>query len=321
MDIFTGDHPELQVLSLEGNRLEGLQLGVFNGLANLRMLRLVSNLFVSIPVAALRPLPSLSHLYLTNNLIQSLTQQDVLGLDRLHSFDVSYNRLVNIDVGIIQCLPKLTEFAIHGNYLECNCSLAWLRSYENCLCVFEHDKCSTPPSNRKYTIRTFPIEACSEGYEVNCPSEVQCKFVRPYGQPPPIFDMTDDPISFGFQDRSFGSPENATRPPLLKYTASNDEHAPDITTADDTAAGGLTVTNHSDVNFMGFDTAEIELLIRIALASVSCIFLVVVSLLILRRIFWKRTPIIPPHEAAAEALAETSQMYLPTSIEETSVGL
>ena len=169
----------LNTLQLAENRLVSLPQLAFDGLDNLNELDLSVNSLTAVPVKSLRILPSLSKLYLTGNKIVCVPDSAFEHNRNLTVLDLSYNGLVQISPVFMRGIFGLEELYIHGNKFHCDCSLAWMRCFQHCLCVLQTDNCTTPDKLTPYTIIDYPMEEqCLETMQdIKCSDNVTCHFV------------------------------------------------------------------------------------------------------------------------------------------------
>ncbi|KAM4024480.1 uncharacterized protein ACNLHF_025353 isoform 1-T1 [Anomaloglossus baeobatrachus] len=132
----------LQILDLNGNKIENLSvsfsLGLdslthlflaqnllhciskysFHYLHNLELLDLQGNLILSLDSGAFRSLTKLRHLQLQNNQLQSLRNDDFSVLQRLEFLDLSGNQINNLPPGVFTPLQSLVYLNLQNNKLR-----------------------------------------------------------------------------------------------------------------------------------------------------------------------------------------------------------
>ena len=187
----------LKTLQLAENRLVSLAQLAFEGLDNLNELDLSLNSLTAVPAESLRLLPSLSKLYLTGNKIVCVPDSAFEHNRYLTVLDLSYNGLVQISIVFMRGIFGLEELYIHGNNFHCDCSLAWMRCFQHCLCVLQTDNCTTPVKLTPYTIIDYPVEEqCLEKIQdIKCSDNVTCQFV-PESTTPTMQHYTESELQF-----------------------------------------------------------------------------------------------------------------------------
>jgi hypothetical protein len=138
----------VKYLSIDRNRLERLDSGVFRGLFSLEFIDLFSNklqylhpdTFLGLPKLKhvnLQKNPSLqiptdrnfinsrylSYLYISRCNISSVSVETFANASALKWLDLRHNNLGTVDINILRALPKLTALLVSGNPLQCDCQL------------------------------------------------------------------------------------------------------------------------------------------------------------------------------------------------------
>jgi Leucine-rich repeat (LRR) protein len=132
----------LEYIDMGNNYLESIEVGVFDGIVELKYLYLQNNFIKSLNKNAFRNLLKLESLDLSNNFILNIQQQTFFGLDNLKSLfltnnfinemesesfskfgvlnqlDLSHNRITNLTGGIFKGLFKLQNFILSSNRIE-----------------------------------------------------------------------------------------------------------------------------------------------------------------------------------------------------------
>ena len=149
--------PLLEELSLIVNSLVNMPDGAFNGLKQLKILRLDSNTLTTVSAAWWSQMPALEELRLANNKIETLADGILNGLNQLKTLDLSSNRLHTISAVLFQNMPNLESLYIHQNQLECDCRLAWLRVTS----ILRYTPfCASPPSVKDSPVVAYDISMC-----------------------------------------------------------------------------------------------------------------------------------------------------------------
>jgi Leucine-rich repeat (LRR) protein len=136
----------LEYLWLNNNRLQHLDRALFSGLVNLNLIGLEGNqiqylnpdTFLGLPILQklllgynpTLPIPtdrnfinshSLSHLYISNCNVSSLSVETFANVSALESLRLRHNNLRTLD--ILTALPNLSTLYLDGNPLQCDCEL------------------------------------------------------------------------------------------------------------------------------------------------------------------------------------------------------
>ncbi|XP_062406808.1 leucine-rich repeat transmembrane protein FLRT2 [Sardina pilchardus] len=170
----------LQRLLLDGNLLtdEGIAVGTFQELVNLRELSLARNSFTTPP--PMLPGVSLVKLNLQENQMTSIPVTAFAGLHRLERLDISNNQLQSLPQGVFDSLVSLRQLSVRGNLWHCDCSIrwviAWLKSLPSTINV-RGFTCQSPERVRGMVIRELTLDA------IQCPAGTE---LEPWPtQPPP----------------------------------------------------------------------------------------------------------------------------------------
>ncbi|KAL2081794.1 hypothetical protein ACEWY4_021612 [Coilia grayii] len=170
----------LQRLLLDGNLLtdEGIAVGTFQELVNLRELSLARNSLTAPP--PMLPGVSLLKLNLQENQISSIPVTAFAGLHRLERLDISNNQLRSLPQGVFDSLVSLRQLSVRGNSWHCDCSIrwviAWLKSLPPSINV-RGFTCQSPERVRGMVIRELTLDA------IDCPAGTE---LEPWPtQPPP----------------------------------------------------------------------------------------------------------------------------------------
>uniref|UniRef100_A0A663EX37 LRRCT domain-containing protein n=1 Tax=Aquila chrysaetos chrysaetos TaxID=223781 RepID=A0A663EX37_AQUCH len=129
----------LMRLSLEGNHIELLRLGMlnlghnfiadlpnqlFDGLIQLKTMHLEANRITAVD-CTFRHLLNLRNLYLNNNQISSISDSAFSYLNKLHFLHLSKNNLSSLPIRLLAELPKLKYVFLSHNPWKCNCKMLW----------------------------------------------------------------------------------------------------------------------------------------------------------------------------------------------------
>ncbi|KAG5277075.1 hypothetical protein AALO_G00113270 [Alosa alosa] len=170
----------LQRLLLDGNLLtdEGIAVGTFQELVNLRELSLARNSLTAPP--PMLPGVSLVKLNLQENQMTSIPVTAFAGLHRLERLDISNNQLQSLPQGVFDSLVSLRQLSVRGNLWHCDCSIkwviAWLKSLPSTINV-RGFTCQSPERVRGMVIRELTLDA------IQCPAGTE---LEPWPtQPPP----------------------------------------------------------------------------------------------------------------------------------------
>ncbi len=107
----------LRDLRLNRNWLEALPAGVFNGLNSLRTLRLSHNQLTILPAGVFSGLTNLRTLSLSHNQLATLPAGVFNGLTRLEELRLSYNELTALPAGVFDGLTNLQHLWLNDNQL------------------------------------------------------------------------------------------------------------------------------------------------------------------------------------------------------------
>ncbi|XP_012674741.1 leucine-rich repeat transmembrane protein FLRT2 [Clupea harengus] len=189
----------LQRLLLDGNLLtdEGIAVGTFQELVNLRELSLARNSLTMPP--PMLPGVSLVKLNLQENQMTSIPVTAFAGLHRLERLDISNNQLQSLPQGVFDSLVSLRQLSVRGNSWHCDCSIkwviAWLKSLPASINV-RGFTCQSPETVRGMVIRELTLDA------IQCPAGTELE-PWPTQPPPPPFQ-----------------PGSTTSPPVPRTTTS-----------------------------------------------------------------------------------------------------
>ena len=142
--------PNVQEIYMEGNGIEEVEFGAFDGLNNMKILDLSNNSITDISFV-LYFLPNLQYIFLNDNKITSINKwtfplsakvvflqfnqiSDIAvgtfsDLSELHVVHLEYNRLAKILKGQIRVFPNLfyrPHFYLAGNLITCDCLMSWI---------------------------------------------------------------------------------------------------------------------------------------------------------------------------------------------------
>jgi Leucine-rich repeat (LRR) protein len=117
-DVFFGMF-NLRVIYLKGNKLQFLNLEKFLGLPNLQSLYLSSNRGLQVPTNRqfINSL-SLKKLEISSCKIRSVSVKTFANVSELEWLDLSYNYLKNLDINILNALPKLSHLYLKSNQIS-----------------------------------------------------------------------------------------------------------------------------------------------------------------------------------------------------------
>ena len=104
-------------LDLSSRGIDSLKVGDFDGLTNLRELRLYNNGLVSLPEGVFDGLTNLEQLHLYGNGLVSLPEGVFDGLTNLEQLHLHRNDLVSLPEGVFDGLTNLGELVLSGNGL------------------------------------------------------------------------------------------------------------------------------------------------------------------------------------------------------------
>jgi hypothetical protein len=122
-DVFSG-LVKLKKVGLARNKLQYLHPDTFVGLPNIKNINLHKNLRLQIPTDSnLINSHSLSHLDISRCNVSSLSVETFANVSALEWLNLQDNNLRNVDINILKALPKLSELAVYGNPLQCDCQL------------------------------------------------------------------------------------------------------------------------------------------------------------------------------------------------------
>jgi hypothetical protein len=114
----------LRVLDLEDNNLQYLHPDTFLGLPNIESINLNKNPLLQIPTKSnFIKSHSLPFLNISACNINSLSAETFTNVSALEYLNLRDNNLKTVDINILRALPKLSEFYLNGNPLQCDCQL------------------------------------------------------------------------------------------------------------------------------------------------------------------------------------------------------
>lgn len=156
-----GNVTALQRLILDGNLLEddGIALGSFHDLNNLRELSLARN-FLSTPPPLL-PSASLVKLNFQDNRIKEIPISAFVGLLKLEKLDLSGNGLQSLPQGAFDELKSLKMINVRNNLWHCNCNLKWIVEWLRSLPSFIQERgfiCHQPAQVKGTAIRELILD-------------------------------------------------------------------------------------------------------------------------------------------------------------------
>ncbi|CAL1544141.1 unnamed protein product [Lymnaea stagnalis] len=111
---------KVEVIYLNGSRIQTIDDGAFANTSALVTLRLEDNLFTSLSDASFGKLTRLRELYLHNNLISSISPAAFVGMTAVETITLHDNRLVVLDA--VCRTPSLLALTLSGNPWACPCN-------------------------------------------------------------------------------------------------------------------------------------------------------------------------------------------------------
>ncbi|KAI1895312.1 hypothetical protein AGOR_G00105000 [Albula goreensis] len=175
---------ELERLVLDGNLLtnEGIALGTFQDLVNLRELSMARN-SLTFPPPNL-PAEFLVKLNLQDNLMNEIPVTSFANLRQLEKLDISNNQLQSLTEGVFDGLFSLRQLTVRNNLWRCDCNIkwviVWLKSLPGTLNV-RGFMCQKPEKVRGMVIRELNMDL------IQCPSSTAPvpRFTQPPTHLPP----------------------------------------------------------------------------------------------------------------------------------------
>lgn len=212
----------LQRLLLDGNLLtdEGIAVGTFQDLVNLRELSLARNSLTMPP--PMLPGVSLAKLNLQENQMTSIPVTAFAGLHHLERLDISNNQLRSLPQGVFDSLVSLKQLSVRGNSWHCNCSIkwviAWLKSLPPSINV-RGFTCQSPERVRGMVIRELTLDA------IECPAgtELEPWPTPPRPSPTPVRTTTMSPTT-----RRRTTTTTALSPTSTMFYPPTTEHSPQV---------------------------------------------------------------------------------------------
>ncbi|KAJ8411825.1 hypothetical protein AAFF_G00154630 [Aldrovandia affinis] len=160
---------ELERLVLDGNLLtnEGIALGTFQDLVNLRELSMARN-SLTVPPPNL-PAEFLVKLNLQDNQMNEIPVTSFSNLRQLEKLDISNNQLQSLTEGVFDGLFSLRQLTVRNNLWHCDCDIKWvimwLKSLPRTLNV-RGFMCQKPEKVRGMVIRELNMDL------IQCPGSM-----------------------------------------------------------------------------------------------------------------------------------------------------
>ncbi|XP_073994613.1 slit guidance ligand isoform X3 [Rhodnius prolixus] len=191
-------------LDLQGNNLTVIYESDFEGLTNLRVLRLNENklrelpdlLFGNMPLLirldlshnhlhvigkkSLRGIPSLKSLQLDNNMLTCVDEQAIKNLRELEVLTLNNNNLTSLPPNLFEDMFRLRSLRLSENKLACDCHLIWLarwlRKYPR---LAPYTRCFSPNQLKGHNVadlheQEFKCSGLVERGVGECQSEPSC---------------------------------------------------------------------------------------------------------------------------------------------------
>ena len=108
----------LETVRLSFNSIPDLPSGMFGGLANLRVVSLHGNRFDAVPTDGLRNAPSLEILKLGGNQIRRIDAEALDGLTGLRELDLGVNEQLVAEAGAFEAMTDLMALGVGGTMME-----------------------------------------------------------------------------------------------------------------------------------------------------------------------------------------------------------
>jgi hypothetical protein len=155
----------LKEIHLQASKLQYLHPDTFSGLPKLEDLYFSTNPTLQIPTDRnFINSNSLSHLEMSNCNVSSLSVETFANVSALRELDLSYNKLMTLDINTLIALPKLSIIHLYDNPLQCDCQLqeVW-RWCEDRNITTDYVECDTPSEVKGMWWGVLEKGQCLEG--------------------------------------------------------------------------------------------------------------------------------------------------------------